>query len=109
MCGLFGLVSAENNGFSNTNMDELLGAMNLNMFRGSDSTGMCFVTKDNDYDWMKAVGSPGDFTRNKSWIAFKQDIYKKAKLVFGHGRSATRGTVTLNNAHPFEAFKGDEK
>lgn len=105
MCGLFGMAVPQASGFNNKDMETLISNMNINMFRGSDSTGMVCANIKGDFNFVKSVGGPGSFCENPKWAPFKAGIFKDGKIVMGHGRSATRGKVTLKNAHPFQVFK----
>lgn len=105
MCGIFGMAIPSVSGFVNTEVDCLVSNMNINMFRGSDSTGMVQVDKDGAYNFLKVVGGPSALCDSPKWDNFKKGLYTSTKLAFGHGRAATRGKVTLKNAHPFQVFK----
>lgn len=109
MCGIVGIITAQINGFSNADMNILYHSMFLNQLRGSDSTGMFSVEKTGVVDVIKSLGHPGDLYNNKDWEKFKKRVFSHGKIVIGHGRSATRGEVVVENAHPLIAQKKDPK
>jgi Glutamine amidotransferase domain len=59
------------------------------------------VDKDGKSDILKVLGGAGSLFGNERWQEFQANILKSASVVVGHGRAATRGTVKLENAHPF--------
>lgn len=69
--------------------------------RGADSTGVFGVTKQGNVEFLKTVGPASDLVRSKEFEAFSDNIYSDYHVAIGHNRSATRGTVTDENAHPF--------
>lgn len=101
MCGIFGMAIPYDSGFIQPDVECLIANMNINMFRGNDSTGLVQVQKEGDYNFFKVTGGPKSATESPRWEGFKAALYKDSKVVFGHGRAATRGKVTVKNAHPF--------
>lgn len=101
MCGIFGVFSSLKNGFSQKQMDVLGQNIIINQFRGTDSTGMFLIDRQDKSHMLKVLGGASALFSNDAWEDFKQKISFQAKAVVGHGRSATRGTVKLENAHPF--------
>jgi hypothetical protein len=108
MCGIFGMAIPTYSGFIQQDVEALVGNMNINMFRGSDSTGLVQVNKDGDYNFYKVVGGPKAATESPRWEGFKAALYKDTKVAFGHGRAATRGKVNVKNAHPFQVYVDDK-
>ena len=58
---------------------------------------------------MKEVGGPGRLFSSKMWDDWKTLMYREGKMMFGHGRAATRGSTTVDNAHPFVEDKPNGK
>ncbi len=68
------------------------------IYRGRHSTGMAVVQRDNSTKLIKQLGNAIDFFERNDAL---QAINAQTKVVIGHGRHATRGQITRNNAHPF--------
>jgi hypothetical protein len=62
---------------------------------------MFHVNNEGKSSLLKVLGGADKLFSSEGWHTFKQDIWSKGKLVIGHGRSATRGNVLIENAHPF--------
>lgn len=69
--------------------------------RGWDSTGLFSVNKHGNGEWIKAKGSPGQFLALKSFNDILTSSIATGKILIGHNRKATQGTITDSNAHPF--------
>lgn len=105
MCGIIGLISKLDNGFSSveeTIFKELLIADQL---RGEDSTGVFGVGNANKPDIIKGAMHSSDFVNTKAYSSFATALYNRYKLVIGHNRKATKGNVVSANAHPFSEGK----
>lgn len=108
MCGLVGQTTTFNHGFSSNEVDMFNLAMFFNQLRGRDSTGMVNITKKGGYEWIKEVGGLDALLNLETYAAWRSGVIKEGKFVFGHGRSATRGVVSTDNAHPFDVKKDEE-
>lgn len=95
MCGLVGVVGH----LDSTHERMFKFMLQLDTLRGSDSTGMLQVSVNKQYSILKAVGTPWDLAGLKKHDTFYAGFHH---LLLGHNRSATRGSVTYHNAHPFE-------
>jgi hypothetical protein len=107
MCGLNLTISQAENGFTAEQKAILATQICLTQFRGADSTGVVSVDNKGLWSSLKAVGGPSALFNTKEWDPWYEDVFQTGKIVFGHGRAATRGTVTLENAHPFIAKKSN--
>lgn len=74
----------------------------LDAVRGKDSTGMMYMAKAGYADWRKLEGLPQDLLATKSAQDFFNGAISDGMCLFGHNRAATKGSVTTENAHPFE-------
>jgi hypothetical protein len=111
MCGLVGVLSNSKHGFSNIELDVFDNNLFINQLRGWDSTGVFSVNNAGKTDWLKVVGDVSDLWEHDHWDKNKDSIRKKlfqnGVAAIGHGRSATRGKVNEDNAHPFEVARED--
>lgn len=101
MCGLVAILSKKSNGFTQDEGAMLNISMMLNQVRGDDSTGLVCIDNKNNWSYIKSVGGVKSLVSHKDYDDFRKVIMNDGRLVMGHGRAATRGTVTVENAHPF--------
>lgn len=102
MCGLYGIFDKTFGG---------LGAYDLAVFgtmgtitevRGRHSSGCFAVAKDGKPSpLVKTVGPSVNLLFEKPWEKFKAISVNNGRAMIGHGRYATVGKVTKQNAHPF--------
>lgn len=100
MCGLVGMMSYDN-GFYKPDVDMFKSMLLMNAIRGDDSTGVFGVDVHNKVDWAKVIGGPSHLFDSNYWTKFERRVGINHYMAFGHGRLATQGDVTVNNAHPF--------
>lgn len=101
MCCLFGVLG---NHINTHEIDLLRYQSYLSCFRGVDSTGLMLGVRGKrqtfEVDFAKDILTPPEFIHSSDI----EGVLDKAKnLIFaaGHSRAATRGAVTIANAHPF--------
>lgn len=95
MCGLVGVVGHIDNKAEKMFQNML----RLDTMRGSDSTGIFSHGFSGHNKIIKEVGTPWDLEGYKMWDVFFAGWHK---VLMGHNRSATKGKVNRENAHPFE-------
>jgi glucosamine 6-phosphate synthetase-like amidotransferase/phosphosugar isomerase protein len=95
MCGIVGIV-----GSIPAKMERVFGELLfIDTLRGADSTGVLSVSTTNHvYD--KVAYEAPVFLQTKKY--HKLVNQRASKLLLGHNRAATVGSVTPDNAHPFE-------
>lgn len=101
MCGIVALISKKAYGFDNTDVELFRNMLVCNFVRGQDSTGVFGVDKFGNVDYLKEVGHPLYLIDSNEYKNFQTNIVTKMKILVGHNRSATKGTVSDKNAHPF--------
>jgi glutamine amidotransferase-like protein len=108
MCGLYGLVADVLSGFTNTDMDVVVASAWINQWRGQHSSGMVNVNNKGGYRMIKDTGGVNSLFNGTEWETFRAETLNKGKIFYGHGRYATRGKVSVENAHPFAIGKDEE-
>jgi len=98
MCGLYGVAGAisvnERRAFKDLAV--------ISSIRGPHSTGLAAVSVTNKNMVLKRVGGPHEFLDS---VVCNAMLGGQNKVLLGHGRFATVGDISLNNAHPFR-FEG---
>lgn len=101
MCGIVGILTKRNNGFTQTDTDLFQQALIVDSLRGLDSTGMFSVTNHGDIDYMKVASHPFRLLQNREAAEMLTAAIYNGKALVGHNRKATSGRVVNENAHPF--------
>lgn len=95
MCGLFGFAGQ----LSRRQRATLLRTLCvLNQERGRDSVGLARITAGERPEIIKSLMLPTDVAVSES---FNKIASADGHVWIGHTRAATRGAVSLDNAHPF--------
>jgi hypothetical protein len=105
MCGVWGFVTTKPAASDEKRRRFLEYSAVAGTLRGDDSTGAFFVSDSTTgtADWCKVLGDGHTFVSHKE--AQSRLTYQKVShywAAVGHNRSATRGSVILDNAHPFQ-------
>lgn len=101
MCGIVAMIAKGNSGFFSYQaslFDQMMYATEL---RGEDSTGVCLIDTVGNVLIHKEDTRISDFRHSKEYIGVFNDSIKYGKVVIGHCRKATVGTINEENAHPF--------
>lgn len=100
ICGLVGVAGTTLKAHDDAFVDMLI----LDSLRGEDSTGVAFVPRSPNAEAsvVKKVGDPFQLFDSD---AFKTGLNRLNKVLIGHNRYATVGTVSRKTAHPFELDK----
>jgi hypothetical protein len=86
--------------------DFFINSLMANQVRGTDSTGIFQVDRENHISWRKQAINATDFVTDTTT---KLQLNRATSMMVnvGHVRAATSGSVTTENAHPFEAERSD--
>lgn len=96
MCGLVGVVGK----ISLKEKSVFKTLLQLDTIRGHHSTGVVIVSgNDNEAVIHKKLGTPWELFDSKSYDDAIRNT--KIKALIGHNRWATKGKVSVGNAHPF--------
>ncbi len=101
MCGIVGFITNFKTGFSSVEMDAFYNMLYFDALRGLDSTGVFGVDNVGNVQVHKEASHALGFMQNKELHEFKRESIQKGKIVVGHNRAATRGSIIDENAHPF--------
>lgn len=101
MCGIFSFVTNHQNGFTSKEADFVSMMVYLTTLRGEDSTGVMSMDYNGNVDIVKDAIDGPSFLRTKEYKAWRTNIVTRGKIVVGHNRAATRGSIIDKNAHPF--------
>jgi hypothetical protein len=82
-------------------MDFFQNMLVCDSLRGEDSTGVFGIYKNRQAATLKVAAEPHMLFRCEEWNDFRTKATQSMQIVVGHNRSATRGAVTTENAHPF--------
>lgn len=105
MCGIVGIISKVQGGLYYSDMDLFEEMLVCDSIRGTDSTGVFGIYKNKQARTLKVAAEPHSLFRCAEWGEFRGKATASMTAVIGHNRSATRGAVTSNNAHPFHEGK----
>ena len=102
MCGIVGVISYAKGGLTHNELNLVKEMLYVGAVRGKDSTGLMCLDNNGVTNWVKDVGLPEDLVSCKDGKDFFSSALFNSRAVFGHNRSATKGKIITDNAHPFE-------
>lgn len=101
MCGLVSVLTKNTNGFSREQQECFSTLLFIDMLRGDDSTGVIEVSNQGDVYAAKEIDDSLKFMRTKEYDEAMKKAFSRGSALIGHNRKATRGSITDQNAHPF--------
>lgn len=99
MCGIVAIIS-KHGSLSYFQEGLFTNMLRMDSIRGEDSTGVFGITKDGKCDIVKGDSDGYLFTKSDGYDKFVRRM-NSYRIVVGHNRAATTGSVTADNAHPF--------
>lgn len=99
MCGLWGAVKANGAHFVKVGHFMQQGLF-MSALRGMQGTGVGVVTADFDTEIAKSFLPSPSFLCSQEWEYIEKDLYQ-SRVILGHTRASTQGSVNSKNAHPF--------
>lgn len=105
MCGIWGIISKTRHGLLSADAELAQQMMLDTVQRGSHSTGLFMTNYRNPKKaptGVKCVGGPWNIFESEVWKEVESYVGIDAGAIVGHGRYATKGKVTAENAHPFQ-------
>lgn len=97
MCGIVGFITKQDKLYSQDKRHFMRHALALDTLRGFHSTGVFTVNSKGVINTKHSL-LPGDrWVHGKAFDSLELGV----TLAVGHNRAATKGSVTLDNAHPF--------
>lgn len=100
MCGISAYISEYKNGFTLEEASRFKLLTWITQLRGSDSTGIIQYAKSG-LDSIKRLNGPTGLFVQEEYKTWENKLLREGKFAFSHCRAATKGTVTIENAHPF--------
>ena len=106
MCGIVGFITEQEKIGEADRGKFLKQALIVDSLRGMDSTGVFAVGHEPEFEdgtpwWYKQLGTGAEFVTSKDYWETLYDL-EKYRCVVGHNRAATMGSVSADNAHPFQ-------
>jgi len=96
MCGIVGIFGSPDN--NNVKVFESL--LKLDVLRGEDSTGLVAVYGEH-VKHIKELGETYHLLWGEEYLNTIKTNNKNPNLLLGHNRHATKGNISIENAHPF--------
>lgn len=97
MCGIVGFLG----GFNKARFQMVEDMLEMDIVRGRDSTGVAFIN-NKDVTVVKDIKLPTELMVDPAYV---EAARRQRHCYIGHNRAATRGSVTKDNAHPFQVGK----
>lgn len=102
MCGIVGFISNRRHGFQLDDLKFFGKALVVDgLNRGMDSTGIYTVFEDSSVTSFKNNVNAMMFQDDHEYDLMLRETLSSGRIIIGHNRAATKGSITARNAHPF--------
>jgi hypothetical protein len=101
MCGIVSLISKRTNGFFGNDVELFEQLLVLDTLRGLDSTGVFSVHGNRHVELMKVASHPFHLFACDDYKSWRGKANGTGRILVGHNRKATQGSINSANAHPF--------
>ena len=105
MCGIIGLISKKKNGFTYNELETFEQMLICDSVRGEDGTGVAGILSNRQAKTVKIGSHPYHLIHSPEYVSWKSQMFQTGKIVIGHNRKATHGTISSENSHPFSEGK----
>lgn len=101
MCGIVGLLTTRRGGFMKSEIDLFNQMLYVDALRGPDSTGAFCVHNNSQVSGFKHAAPPQVTQSVRGYQDFTDGAFRDGRILIGHNRKATHGTISNENSHPF--------
>ena len=101
MCGIVGLISKKKNGFSYDELETFEEMLVFNSIRGEDGTGAAGILSNRQAKTIKIGSHPYHLIHSPEYVSWRSQMFQTGRIIIGHNRKATHGTISSENSHPF--------
>lgn len=101
MCGIVGILSTRKGGFFKAEVDIFSQMLYVDALRGPDSTGAFCVHNNGQVSGFKHAAPPQVSQSTRGYQEFVDAAARDGRILIGHNRKATHGTISNDNSHPF--------
>lgn len=105
MCGIVSVISKRQGGFFTGDLEMFESLLILDTLRGLDSTGVFCVDSARQVGFMKVASHPFHLFATQEYPSWRQKAINSGRILVGHNRKATQGSINSRNAHPFHSGK----
>lgn len=103
MCGIVSIVSKRQGGFWNADLEMFEGLLVLDTLRGLDSTGAFCIDSSRTVGYIKVASHPYHLFAMQEYPTWRARAISSGRILVGHNRKATQGSINSKNAHPFHS------
>jgi hypothetical protein len=103
MCGIVSIISKRQGGFWNADLEMFENLLILDTLRGLDSTGVFCVDSARQVGYLKVASHPFHLFAMQEYPKWRARAIQSGRILVGHNRKATQGSINSKNAHPFHS------
>lgn len=103
MCGIVSVISKRQAGFFGADLEMFENLLVLDTLRGLDSTGVFCVDSARQVGFLKVASHPFNLFSVQEYAKWRGRAVNSGRILVGHNRKATQGSINSRNAHPFHS------